>query len=224
MPGLTTTSYAILGLLSLRPWTTYELAKQMERSLHFYWPRAESGLYEEPKKLVAHGLATVQRERVGRRPRAVYAITDAGRAALAEWERQAGDLDLRLEFEAMVRVNFADSMTTADLLALLRALREHHERWWAYGEARAREYRETGGPFPHRLHLIALVSRFVYDSRRMVLDWVRWAEQEVATWPEMDRVDPSALVREVFGDDVAGGGRLPAGDPVGGTPHPVDQV
>ncbi len=53
---LTSTSYAILGLLSLRPWTTYELAQQMQRALGQFWPRAESKLYEEPKKLVEHGL------------------------------------------------------------------------------------------------------------------------------------------------------------------------
>ena len=35
---LTTTSYAILGLLSLRPWTTYELAEQMQRALGQFWP------------------------------------------------------------------------------------------------------------------------------------------------------------------------------------------
>ena len=29
----TTTSYAVLGLLSVRSWTTYELAKQVQRSL-----------------------------------------------------------------------------------------------------------------------------------------------------------------------------------------------
>ena len=28
-PSLTTTSYAILGLLAVKPWTTYELAQQM---------------------------------------------------------------------------------------------------------------------------------------------------------------------------------------------------
>ena len=56
--ALTSTSYAILGLLSLRPWTTYELAQQMQRALGQFWPRAESKLYEEPKKLVDHGLAT----------------------------------------------------------------------------------------------------------------------------------------------------------------------
>ena len=55
--SLTTTSYAILGLLAVKPWTTYELAQQMRRALGQFWPRAESKLYEEPKKLVAHGLA-----------------------------------------------------------------------------------------------------------------------------------------------------------------------
>ena len=48
-PALTTTSYAILGLLAVKPWTTYELAQQMRRALGQFWPRAESKLYEEPK-------------------------------------------------------------------------------------------------------------------------------------------------------------------------------
>jgi len=31
----TSTSYALLGMLSLRSWTTYELAEQVQRSLHY---------------------------------------------------------------------------------------------------------------------------------------------------------------------------------------------
>lgn len=57
VPALNSTSYAILGLLALKPWTTYELAQQMDRALGQFWPRAESRIYEEPKKLVACGLA-----------------------------------------------------------------------------------------------------------------------------------------------------------------------
>ena len=52
---LTPTSYALLGLLAVQPWTTYELAKQVDRTMNRFWPRAKSKLYEEPKKLVAHG-------------------------------------------------------------------------------------------------------------------------------------------------------------------------
>jgi len=54
---LTTTSYAVLGLLSIRPWSSYELTQQMDRSLGRIWPRAASKLYEEPKKLTARGRA-----------------------------------------------------------------------------------------------------------------------------------------------------------------------
>ena len=88
---LTSTSYAILGLLSLRPWTTYELAQQMQRALGQFWPRAESKLYEEPKKLVEHGLAKATVEHVGKRPRTVYAITPAGRKALKAWMPEPSD-------------------------------------------------------------------------------------------------------------------------------------
>ena len=64
---LTTTSYAILGLLSLRSWSTYELAEQMRRALGLFWPRAESGIYREPAKLEDHGLARSTVELVGKR-------------------------------------------------------------------------------------------------------------------------------------------------------------
>src|SRR5918994_6478306 len=81
--GLTPTSYAILGLLAIKPWTTYELATQVERTVKRFWPRTRSKLYEEPKKLVAAGLAEAAKGAHGRRPRTVYTITPAGRRALA---------------------------------------------------------------------------------------------------------------------------------------------
>ena len=49
---LTSTSFAVLGLLVVRPYSAYELAAQMRRSFVFIWPRAVSGIYEEPKRLV----------------------------------------------------------------------------------------------------------------------------------------------------------------------------
>ena len=79
--SLTTTSYAVLGLLGIQPWTTYELAQQMERSLKHFWPRAQSRIYEEPKRLATLGLAKASREHVGRRPRTTYTITAKGRRA-----------------------------------------------------------------------------------------------------------------------------------------------
>jgi PadR family transcriptional regulator AphA len=45
--GLTTTSYAVLAQLALRPWSTYELARQRVRYFRYVWPRAESAIYRQ---------------------------------------------------------------------------------------------------------------------------------------------------------------------------------
>ena len=59
MAELTTTSYAILGLLNIKPWSAYELTQQAQRSLRYVWPKSESHLYAEPKRLVRMGFARV---------------------------------------------------------------------------------------------------------------------------------------------------------------------
>src|SRR3712207_5988072 len=121
-PALTTTSYAVLGLLSLRSWTTYELAEQMRRALGLFWPRAVSGLYEEPKRLVAAGLARATQDDVGRRRRTRYAITARGRRALSAWVPTPGAGPV-IEFEQLVKVFFAEHGSRDDLLATLEAVR-----------------------------------------------------------------------------------------------------
>src|SRR5436190_10269905 len=96
----TTTSHAVLGLLALRSWTTYELAKQVQRSLKWFWPRAERKLYDEPKQLAVHGYAEATEHFTGKRRSREYAITDEGRAALREWLGQV-PAARSVEFEGM---------------------------------------------------------------------------------------------------------------------------
>src|SRR5919108_4295789 len=150
MRKLTATSYAILCLLHLRPWTAYELAQQMRRSLGWIWPRAVSGVYEEPKRLAAHGLATATREPEGRRPRTVYAITDEGRRALAAWLGQPS-APPRLESEGLVRLSFADAGTTRDALATLAEFRQQVDELHQRIHGQLDSYLAPDhGPFPER--------------------------------------------------------------------------
>lgn len=182
-PSLSTTAYAILGLLSLRPWSTYDLARQMTRSLHHFWPRAESHLYGGPKVLVAHGLASARRHYVGKRARTVYAITPRGRAALRRWLSKPGTPP-SVEFEGLIKVLFAEHGTRRHLLATLESVRER-VRDARYAEAgRARELMRAGGPLPVRLPVDALVFEFMWEHWDMVLRWVHWAHEQVSRWPE----------------------------------------
>lgn len=184
---LTTTSYAILGLLAIKPWTTYELAQQMDRSLKHYWPRAASRIYEEPKRLTALGLAEAAQERVGKRPRTVYTITPQGRETLARWLAEPGGGPV-VEFEAMLKVFFAEHATTGDVLANINAIRQWAARQNAENVAFARLYTEQGGPFPERLAAITLTGRFMTDLADMLERWAQWAGGIVGGWPD----DPAA--------------------------------
>ena len=182
-PALTTTSYAILGLLALKPWTTYELAQQMDRALGRFWPRAESRLYEEPKKLVAHGLARASSEMVGKRPRTIYAITPKGRRALAEWVPTPGEGPV-LECEQLIKVFFAEHATKSDLLATLAGIHEWSEEQLAAGAPVPQAYLAGRGPFPERLPWLILVGQFLVDFNLMVEHWADWARGVVETWPD----------------------------------------
>ena len=183
LPNLSTTSYVILGHLALRDWSTYELAQQMTRSTRWFWPRAQSKIYEEPKKLVAHGLATAMREYTGRRPRTTYAITRKGRRALRRWLDEPTQFPI-VEFDAAVKVQFAEQGTKAQLLATLRCAREHAERTRDEQLALAADLATTGGPFPDRLHVNELVTKFMLEQSDIVIGWADWAADQVAGWPD----------------------------------------
>jgi DNA-binding PadR family transcriptional regulator len=174
----TTTTYAVLGLLSVRDWTTYELAQQVRRSLNWFWPRAERKLYDEPKRLVDEGLATATRGQTGQRPRTVYAITRKGRTALRAWLSEPS-APRTTEFEAMVRVFFADAGTVDQLVDTLnRVAAEAEERLATLRTLAATQPR----PFPERAHISALSMRLQYDQEDVVLRWARWAMEQVVEW------------------------------------------
>jgi len=89
-PSLSPRSYAILGLLAIRDWTTYELARQMERGVGDIWTSARSMVYQEPKQLARLGLVQARTETSGRRTRTRYSITPAGLTLLRAWLAEPG--------------------------------------------------------------------------------------------------------------------------------------
>ena len=176
-----TTSQAVLGLLRLRPWTTYELAKQVQRSLGWFWPRAERKLYDEPKRLVAAGFATSTQEMTGARPRTVYAVTRKGRSALRRWLDEP-PAPPALEFEGMVKVFFADGGTLEQLRQTLTSIAETAEERVGELEDKVGQHARGDVPFPERLHINALGLRFQLDHERLIGTWARWALEQTAEW------------------------------------------
>jgi DNA-binding PadR family transcriptional regulator len=192
------TSYALLGLLSLRSWTTYELARQSERSLRWFFPRAERAVYQESKRLVELGWAAADQSWIGRRRSTTYRITTAGTSALQAWLRQRG-APLQVESEGLLRIFFADQAGLDEMRASVVVMREDARTALAQLAEMAAAWETNEAPFPERGGTNAVAMRLVADVHRTVARWADWADGA------MDRIERGpdsaiGLADEVYAD------------------------
>ena len=182
------TTHAILGLLAMRDWAAYELTKEMRRNLRFFWPRAESAVYVELRKLHKAGLATTRVERSGRRETTIYSITGRGRKELKSWLDQAPRRGVQLESEGMLQIFSAASLGPAPetigagIAAIEEDATELIERSLSVGG----EYLEGTAPFQHQLRWRVFSHVFIAQYGLMLDQWCRWARAELDRWESSD--------------------------------------
>jgi len=83
---LTITELAILGFLNRRPYTGYDLSKQIGASVAYFWSPAKSRIYAVLARLAERGLATSEDVPQESRPdKQIYRITEQGRDVVRRW-------------------------------------------------------------------------------------------------------------------------------------------
>jgi DNA-binding PadR family transcriptional regulator len=194
---LTTTSYALLAQLALKPWSTYELAEQRVRYFRFVWPRAESAIYREAKRLANAGLADTSTERTGKRKRTIYTITDDGIDALRDW-LQTPVSPFAMDFEAMIRLFIAPLGTTGQLISTLEQVRADAQEMLAFGGEVKLEFLEGRGVLQDQAYIRALAVDFFINFLRTVESWVERTIQEVLKWDDMTLEEKNLRGLEIF--------------------------
>ena len=166
---LSTTEFAILGLLASGERSGYELKTAAEAGVGYVWTAAKSQIYAVLPRLVAGGLATSRRVTQDRRPdKRVYRSTKKGEEALREWlEEPVDGYGPRSPF--LLKVFFGALMSRAALVAHLERRREYASRKLA--EYRTIEERIRG----------VEQSYFGYVTLRLGLAearaWIRWTNE-----------------------------------------------
>jgi PadR family transcriptional regulator AphA len=213
-PRPTTSTYALLGLLSLRPWSAYELAQQATRSLRYAHPRTESHLYEEAKRLLRLGWANTHIEHQGRRQRTIYEITDDGRRALHAWFATP-PRNPQLDFEALLRLLFADQTDKATLDRCLEETAAHARQLSddAIQRVLLPYVTDDRAPFPERRHIAALVAAFVADYLHLIERWSEFARAEIRDWPSTDGLGMTDRTRQILDTILDGKSVLQPADP-----------
>ncbi|MGQ0669504.1 MAG: PadR family transcriptional regulator [Actinomycetota bacterium] len=183
---LTATSYALLGQLALRPWSVYDMTRNVGRTLHWFWPRAESVLYSEVKRLASLGLASVRSEPGARgRPRAVYSITAKGRRALRAW-LSSDPGGFSLHFEPLLRVHLAHFGTKEELLRALEAARTDAHRLLRQGVVIGTEFASGRHQFQEQVHVRAILFDYLWSFGLGMYLWAERSIEQVQTWPGID--------------------------------------
>lgn len=198
-------TYGLLGMLSVRSWTGYELTAQVRRSLRFIWPASDGHLYREQRRLVELGWAVMEEEPSGRRSRKRYTITDAGRDALAAWLATEPD-EPHFQIEGVLRTFFGDRGDIGDLLGSMRTTAEKARAMREEMYGFVAEYLAPGGPlsmleegvgtepnerleflgrpmYPERLHSVALAIDVTTQLLETLDRFFTAASEEVADWP-----------------------------------------
>jgi DNA-binding PadR family transcriptional regulator len=190
---VTATRCAILGQLALRDWSSYELTRSMRRTLRWFWPRAESAIYAEARRLEDAGLATSRTEPAAdgsSRSRTVYSITPAGRTTLAAWLARPPEVTA-LHLEPLLRMHLARFGTRDDLLAAIDSAERSAAELLADADAVAEEFVAGEHLFQGEAHVRGLLFDALVSQAQALRGWAERARAEVDDWPDLDGDAPS---------------------------------
>lgn len=146
--------HAILGFLTYRPMSGYDLKRYFDQSVRHFWPATQSQIYRTLGRLVDEGWVRVEMvEQQDRPDRKVHHLTDEGYGELRRW--LASPLDLpTARHQWLIQVFFAHHLSDDEIVAVFgrkaEQLRERlavfrtevqpvvEERYGEVGSARAR--------------------------------------------------------------------------------------
>ncbi|HSA56771.1 MAG TPA: PadR family transcriptional regulator [Gemmatimonadaceae bacterium] len=128
------TQWVILGLLSHEPLSGYDIRRHIDESIGFFWRESYGQIYPVLARLARRGLVrrTVTAAARGGRRRHSYAITPAGRDALAAWLREPPEPEI-VRNELLLKTFFSDALAAP-------ILRSHIQTFLARQRALARYY------------------------------------------------------------------------------------
>ena len=125
------TQFALLGLLTWKPMSGYDIKKLVDVGLSHFWNENYGQIYPTLDQLVKDGLATRRAERKsGKRQRFVYTISRKGRKVFSEWINQPTDAPI-VRNELQLKFFLCSNLPTS---ASMRLIKEHQSHQWAMRE------------------------------------------------------------------------------------------
>lgn len=150
---------AVLGLLSWRSLTGYDIKKMFAGSAVLYWSGNNNQIYTTLVKLHENGLVTRQVELQEDGPaRKLYSITPAGRAQLEEWLRAEPEPP-QLKNTFLIQLAWADCLPPEELDALLDKYETEMQMQLAMLQAQERQRNLSSSGTPRDAYINVTLAR-----------------------------------------------------------------
>ncbi len=185
----------------MRDYSAYDLHGSMRTSgVRYAWPSTRTRIYDEPKNLVTHGLATARTEATGDRERRMYSITETGREVLASWLEEPGTSS-RSENEALLKVFLAGHGSRQALETQLDAIQASVESDYEnlIEMLAALGHKPDSSVYFQRAHLSDLLIADALGRLEQTTDWLKQARARVESW---DDTATDAQKRQVAEDNL----------------------
>lgn len=169
-----TIEYAILGLLSWKPLSGYDLKKIIADSDVFYWSGNNNQIYKSLVILHKAEMVTQEVQYQESLPaKKLYTITDKGIAALRGWIRSTPELpEVRSTF--LVQLAWSDMLSDEELDALLVKYEEEVSVRLRMQEASAEVHSpEAPGRTPRESYLWEQILKHQSSVFKHEMEWVR---------------------------------------------------
>lgn len=123
VPPTSKSVYAVLGFLTRKPMSGYDIKKRIDGSISNFWNENYGQIYPVLKQLTELGWATRSDDpAAGGRRRHVYTITAAGREALQNWLAQPTDPPV-YRHESLLKLFFGSEVEPEVSIRLIEAQR-----------------------------------------------------------------------------------------------------
>ncbi|MCA1622333.1 MAG: PadR family transcriptional regulator [Acidobacteria bacterium] len=167
----TKSKYAILGMLSIEPMSGYDIKKEIQESISYFWAESYGQIYPVLKSLVAEKLVTKTVQKgAGKPDRHVYSLTERGRKELRAWLAEGASMPKVERNEMLLKLFFGEEVAVSVNIRHVEEFRELQRVLLEKYKAIEKELKATCADNPNAPYWLMTV-RYGQQIRQALLDW-----------------------------------------------------
>ncbi|WLR47274.1 PadR family transcriptional regulator [Halobacillus litoralis] len=178
-----TLRYALLGLLTRKPQTGYELYQTFKQQLIYVWSSTHSQIYKELNRMEEEGWIAFQWiYQEGSPNKKQYTITHEGEKKLVEWIVHEKNQPLKMKDQFLIKASSFSIISKDEAIHLLQEVKQREwevyvqtEKWKAETFPNTPSHEKTGE---------FITAEFGIRYAKMYVDWCEWAIEVISHMDE----------------------------------------